>query len=79
MGLNSLCCGRWSEWSEVYEELPGKCWVDIQGIYFLVIGWVWIWMEVEGLVDTLEWVLCDDGVGGAYMSLSEEWNGESYW
>ena len=53
MGLNSLCCGRWSEWSGVYEGLSEKCWVDIQGIDILYIGWGWIWMEVESLVDTL--------------------------
>ena len=55
----------------------GNC-VVIQGIDISVIGWGWVWMEVEGLVGTLEWALCDDGAEGVYLSLSEEWNGESY-
>ena len=74
VGWNSLCCG-----CEVdYDGLSRRWWLGIQGIEISVIGGDWIQRELEKVVDTWVWGVCGAGLKGAYLSLSEEWNGESY-
>ena len=49
------------------------------GIEILVIGWDWMWVVTWGMAGDCERILLADNAEGAYLLLSEEWKGESYW